>query len=100
MEVFNTRCASRIGPWNFAFLKSLEKTSILAIRWFENNYVKFNTGKCHFIVSGCKHEEVWASIGKDLLWGSKDVKLLGITIDRDLKFNKHVLKLCSKYLLQ
>ena len=25
-----------------------------------------------------------------------DVKLLRITIDRDLKFDKHVLKLCSK----
>ena len=36
------------------------------------------------------------NIGKDLIWESNDVKLLGITIDRDLKFDKHVLKLCSK----
>ena len=34
-------------------------------------------------------------IGKDLIWESNNVKLLGITIDRDLKFEKHVLKLCS-----
>ena len=27
---------------------------------------------------------------------SNDVKLLGITIDRDLKFDNRVLKLCSK----
>ena len=27
---------------------------------------------------------------------SNDVKLLGVTIDRDLKFDKHVLNLCSK----
>ena len=35
-------------------------------------------------------------IGKDLIWESNDVKLLGITVDNDLKFGKHVLKLCSK----
>ena len=33
---------------------------------------------------------------EDLIWESNDVKLLEITIDRDLKFYKHVLKLCSK----
>ena len=30
------------------------------------------------------------------MWESNDVKFLGITIDRDLKFDKDVLKLCSK----
>ena len=39
-------------------LKSLEKNSMLAIRWFENNYMKLNTDKCHLIVSGYKHEKV------------------------------------------
>ena len=48
------------------------------------------------IVSGYKHEPVWTNIAKDLIWESKDVKLLGITIDRDLKFDNHVLKLCRK----
>ena len=33
-------------------LKSLEKNSVLAIRWFENNYMKLNPGKCHLIVLG------------------------------------------------
>ena len=55
-----------------------------------------NTYKCRLIVSGYKHEQVWANIGKDLIWESNDVKLLGVTINRDLKFDKHVLKLCSK----
>ena len=39
--------------------------------------------------------QVWANIGKDLICESNDVKLLGITIDRD-KHDEHVLKLCSK----
>ena len=77
-------------------LKSFEKNSVLAIRWFENNYMKLNTDKCCLIVSGYKHEQVWQNIGTDLIWESNDVKLLGVTIDRDLKFDKHVLKFCSK----
>ena len=39
-------------------LKSLEKSSILAISWFENNYMKLNTDKCHLIVSGYKYEHM------------------------------------------
>ena len=77
-------------------LKSREKKSMLAISWFENNYMKLNTYKCRLIFSGYKHEQVWANIEKDLIWESSDVKLLRITIDRNLKLHKHVLKLCSK----
>ena len=77
-------------------LESLEKNSILAVRWFENNYMKLNTDKCRLIVSGINMNEVWANIGKDLIWKSNDAKLLGITINRDLKLDKHNLKLCSK----
>ena len=77
-------------------LKSLGKNSVLAIRWFENIYLKLNTDKCHLIVSGYKHEPVWANIGKNFIWESNVVKLLGITIYRDLKFDKLVLKLRSK----
>ena len=77
-------------------VKKHEKHSMLAIHWFENNYMKLNTDKCHLIVFGYKHEQVWAHIWRDLTWESIDVKLLEITIDRDLKFDKHVLKLCSK----
>ena len=58
--------------------------------------MKLKTDECHLRVLGYKHEEVWENLGKDLIWESNDVKLLGITIDRDLKFDKHVLKLCSK----
>ena len=36
------------------------------------------------------------NIGKDLIWTSNDVKLLRITIDRDLKFDKHALKLLAQ----
>ena len=77
-------------------LKLLEGNCEIALCWFENNYVKLNTDKCHLIVSGYKHEHIWAKIGSDKIWESSDVKLLGVTIDKELKFDKHVSKICSK----
>ena len=46
-------------------LKSLEKISMIAIRWFENNYMILNTDKCCLIVSGYKHEQVCANRAKN-----------------------------------
>ena len=39
---------------------------------------------------------MWAQVGGDKIWESINVKLLGVTIDRELKFDKHVPKICSK----
>ena len=33
---------------------------------------------------------MWAKIGDDKIWESKTVKLLGITIDNELKFDEHI----------
>ena len=33
-------------------LSELEEHSIIAIEWFENNYLKMNSGKCHLFISG------------------------------------------------
>ena len=44
----------------------LEHDSILAIEWFESNYIKLSHDKYHFIMSGHKYEYVFAKIGKNL----------------------------------
>ena len=69
---------------------SLEHDSLLAIEWFESNYMKLNTDKCHLIVAGSKHEHVCAQIGNDLLWEGREYRLLGLTIDNQLKFDTHI----------
>ena len=48
------------------------------------------------IISGNKHESLWADIGNDRIWESNYVKLLEINIDRSLKFDFPMLKVCSK----
>ena len=68
----------------------------MALTWIETNYMKLNSDKCHLLVSGHHYEEMFVKIGNDIIWESKSVKLLGIIIDKELKFDKHVDKICSK----
>ena len=58
--------------------------------------MKQDTDKCHLIVSGYKHEHVGAKIRTETISEKRDVKLLGINIDNQLKFNKHALEIYSK----
>ena len=79
---------------NPAVVEKLERNSELAIHWLEDNYMKLNTDKCHLLISGHKYEHDWAQIGKDMVWEENKVKLLGITIDNEVKFDSHILNIC------
>ena len=68
----------------------------LAIEWFESNYMKLNEDKCHLLVAGHRHETLWANIGDTWIWESKNEKLLGVVIDRNLDFDDYVFTLCKK----
>ena len=76
-------------------LVELEHDSLLAIEWFESNYMRLNTNKCHLLVGGHKHEHCWAKIGKDNVEESKQQRLLGVTIDNKLRFNAHIMEICK-----
>ena len=77
-------------------MQQLEQQSNVALKWFEDNNMKMNSGKCHLFVSGNKHENMWAKIGDDQIWESRTVKLLGITIDNELKFDEYISNVCKK----
>ena len=77
-------------------LTKLEHDSLLAITWFENNYMKMNAEKCHLLISGNKHEHIWAKIGERKIWEESKVKLLGVIIYNKLNFEEHVNSLCNK----
>ena len=49
-----------------------------------------NLDKCYLVLVGHKLKQVWAKIvtDLDLIWESNSVKLLLITIDNYLKFDK------------
>ena len=60
------------------------------------NYMKLNTNKCHLLVSRNKNRQIWAKLDRDIVWESNDVKLIGITLNNKLKFDKHVFDIFSK----
>ena len=57
--------------------------------------MKSNTDKCHLIISE-NNESLGTDIRNYKIWESNNVKLLGVNIDRNLKFNGHMLNICSK----
>ena len=77
-------------------IQKLEHDSLKTIMWFENNYMKLNEDKCHFLISGNTNEHLWVHVGNASIWESSKEKLLGVTIDKNLNFNEHVLTLCRK----
>ena len=78
---------------NFEFvLTKLENHSDIAIKWFEDNYTKMNSDKC--LVTNLSIHGLKLVMKKN--WETKTVKLLGITIDSELKFDEHLNSPCLK----
>ena len=48
------------------------------------------------LISGHKYESVWENIGSCKIWESNDQKLLGVSIDSNLKSNHYISKQCKK----
>ena len=74
----------------------LESDTLSTIAWFQDNYMKLNNDKCHFLISGNLHENLFVRVGPELIWESAQQKLLGVIIDKNLNFNKHLSTLCKK----
>ena len=55
-------------------LNELEDNAYTAILWFENNYMKLNESKCHFLTSGST-EHLWIKVGNEIIWESLSEKL-------------------------
>jgi len=67
------------------------------IEWFKINSLKANPGKFQFMVLGAnKNDSFHLNVAGKVIPSSSEVKLLGITIDNELKFKKHIDELCRK----
>ena len=76
-------------------LITLKNDTDTLLKWFDDNYFKANDDKCHLLVMN-HSDEISLLVGKELIKGSKSVKLLGITIDNKLNINEHVSNICDK----
>ena len=65
--------------------------------WFFKNYMVLNLGKCHFMCIGKNVTDSKLLNFNDLIFKNcREVEILGITLDRKLKFRSHIKKLCRK----
>ena len=58
--------------------------------------MKLNADKCHLFVAGDKSEHAWVRVGPDKISQDHTIKLLGVSIDNELKFDTHVLNIIQK----
>ena len=65
-------------------------------KWFYKNHMVLNSRKCHYFVLGNRSKSDQINLNGTELASSSYEKLLGILIDRDLSFNKHIKSLCRK----
>ena len=74
----------------------LENDTLIAVSWFEANFMKLNADKCHFLLSGNSIQSHWVTVGDAKIWESRSEVLLGLTIDKYLKFDIHLNAICKK----
>ena len=75
-------------------IKALEEIEEELLNWFLNNEMKLNTHKCRLFLNS--QEPNTLKIGYLHINNFLSEKLLGITFDFKLKFNKHVEDICQK----
>ena len=76
-------------------INSLVLDALILIKWFDNNYFKMNTDKCHLLITN-HVDDVSAILADETIKCENSVKLLGINIDNRLNFNEHVSNICKK----
>ena len=85
-------------------LQNLESDAASAMMWFDANCMKSNQSKCHFLLisTGPKEgppglpEQMWIKAGDQIIWESSKEKLLGMSIDKYIKFDHHLTDICKK----
>ena len=81
-------------------LKSLESDTYTVLNWFRCNEMQSNQGKCHLMVADIKHKHYdsksYIYLDDAFLESEDIVKLLGVYIDKDLKFDDHINNILKK----
>ena len=78
-------------------IKRLECDITSVIYWFSANFMILNESKCHFLISTpneCE-EHLSIKVGGQVIWESMSEVLLGVKIDKEIKFEGHIEFLCK-----
>ena len=87
-----------IGDTQEQTLTKVKDTITILVNWFDNNMMKANVDKFQFLLLTPRDtkDPVVVNINNTPLTSQDDAKLLGVYIDKNLNFNKHVLEKCKK----
>ena len=76
--------------------RRIDNDLVFVIRWFSNNGMVANPDKFQAIFLGVANDNISFDLGSAKIVGSNHVKLLGVTIDRQLTFFPHITSICKK----
>ena len=76
--------------------QNLKINFLIMQKWFYENHMVLKPGKCHYLVLGNRSNSDTINLKGAKLASSSYEKLLGILIDRDLSFDKHIKSICRK----
>ena len=65
----------------------------IVAKWFYENYMVLNSGKCHFMCLG--QNIVHQTFVNIEMKNGKEEKILGVIMDNKLRFKSHVKNLCK-----
>ena len=79
-------------------IQKLESDSLKMLDWFANNLMQANPDKFQALAIGKKtfDKNICFDLKGNKIECEKDVKLLGVTIDYELNFDKHISEMCKK----
>ena len=75
-------------------LSKLEKDTSAVFTWFQNIYLKANSGKSHLLTISDNVRHI--NVGGNQLSSSKYEELLGVLIDHKLTFENHLLNIIQR----
>ena len=76
-------------------INSLQFNTNSLLTWFDNNFFKLNPDKCKLLITN-HIDDISINVNNTVIKAEKSVKLLGVTIDNELKFNEHITNICKK----
>ena len=83
-----------------SLLKTLKEETSTVLNWFKINEMKSNNDKCHLIVPNTNNKyytnKSFIYLDNEFLESENSVRLLGVDIDHNLDFSKHVEALLKK----
>ena len=76
--------------------KALSNDFRIIQNWFRENFMVLNTKKCHYMCFGTSRENDDFIFDGIKFPNSCEEKILGVIIDKELKFDPHIRSKCKK----